>query len=155
MASADTDTIVVGMDGSECSNDAFEWSISEARRSGRRLVVVHAWRWTSDAIGGPLGAPHGRKEGWALLNRAAGSARDRGIPVETRLVEGSASAGLVQTAQGAAMLVVGSHGYKKLARAFLGSVSRACLEQAPCPVLVVPGRAVRVAEDQPEAVTHD
>lgn len=35
------------------------------------------------------------------------------------------------------LIVIGSHGRSKLARAFLGSVSQAVANQAPCPVTIV------------------
>ncbi|HET9608013.1 MAG TPA: universal stress protein [Acidimicrobiales bacterium] len=40
-------------------------------------------------------------------------------------------------AEGADMLVVGSHGRSGLSRLMLGSVAMACVNHAPCPVVVI------------------
>jgi nucleotide-binding universal stress UspA family protein len=135
------DTVVVGIDGSECSERALLWAINEAQRSGRQLLLVHFWHWSKDSIGSPLalfGIPDSRKAGLNLLGRAAAKARSHGVHVATRLVEGSARTALPPVAKGAAMLVVGSHGHSPLSAVFVGSVSRACLQHATCPVVVIP-----------------
>ena len=139
MKGADANTIVVGTDGSDCAEEAVRWAIGEAALSGRRLLIVHAWSWISDAMVTPFDRPEGKKVGAAILHRAEREARRHGVEVQTRLFEGPAAKGLVEAAHGAAMLVVGSHGYGRVTRAFLGSVSRECVRHASCPVLVVPG----------------
>jgi len=35
--------IVVGVDGSRCSQDALRWAVEEAARRGDKVVAVHAW----------------------------------------------------------------------------------------------------------------
>jgi nucleotide-binding universal stress UspA family protein len=64
-------------------------------------------------------------------------------PVEIRqsAVQGDAAEVLLEHACGADLLVVGSRGYGGFERALLGSVSRHCVEHAPCPVVVVPAAA--------------
>lgn len=138
MAIADSETMVVGIDGSEGGDEALRCAISEAVRSHRRLVVVHAWSWLSNALVPPFNAPERKKDAVSLLRRAEAAAKERGVGVEVRLVEGQPAEALVKIAQGAAMLVVGSHGYHGFAKTLLGSVSHDCIREAPCPVLVVP-----------------
>ena len=86
------DTIVVGVDGSECSDAALRWAIEEAERSGRSLLLVNARHWTSDALSSLtalFGSDDSLTMGRKQLNRAARLARTSGVMVRTRLVEGA------------------------------------------------------------------
>ena len=56
----------------------------------------------------------------------------------TRVVYGHPSQALLEAAHGAQLLVVGSRGHGAFAGMLLGSVSQHCVQQAPCPVVVVP-----------------
>ena len=140
MKGADANTIVVGIDGSKCGEEALRCAIAEAEASGRRLLIVHAWSWISDAMVTPFEKPQSKKLGAALLRRAEAEARRHGVTVQIRLFDGPAAKGLIEASHGAAMLVVGSHGYRGLQKTLLGSVSHACVQHATCPVLVVPRR---------------
>jgi nucleotide-binding universal stress UspA family protein len=146
------ETIVVGIDGSECSEQALQWAINEAHTSDRTLVLVHVWHWRNDALASPMslvGAPDARKAGRHLLDRAAAQARRHGVPVTTRLLEGAAPITLAKAAEGAAMLVVGSHGHRGMTKVLFGSVSRGCIQHARCPVVVMPGRCAAPEGRQP------
>jgi nucleotide-binding universal stress UspA family protein len=136
-----SETIVVGIDGSGCSDQALQWAIAEARASDRPLLLINVWHWRTDVVASPMslvGAPDARKAGRRLLGRALAQARRQGVTATGRLLEGTAAKTLAHAADGAAMLVVGSHGYRGLSRAFLGSVSTGCVRQAHCPVVVIP-----------------
>jgi nucleotide-binding universal stress UspA family protein len=135
------ETIVVGIDGTACSDEALQWAIEEAHASRRALLLVHVWHWRTDALASPMslvGAPDARKAGRHLLDRAVARARRDGVSATTRLVEGAPATALTAAAEGAAMLVVGSHGYRRLTTALIGSVSRGCVQHAHCPVVVIP-----------------
>jgi nucleotide-binding universal stress UspA family protein len=58
------------------------------------------------------------------------------VPVATRMVDGSAVPALVRESETAAHVVVGSRSRGRVARHF-GSVGRAVVEHAHCPVTVV------------------
>jgi nucleotide-binding universal stress UspA family protein len=140
MHQIDEDTIVVGLDRSASSQQALTWSLAESKRSGRRLLLVHVWHWTSDAIAIPIslaGTPDSRLAGRRLLERAAAQAKRCGVHATTHLVEGTPAAALSRLSRGAAMLVVGAHDRGRIGTALLGSVSQGCLRHASCPVLVV------------------
>jgi nucleotide-binding universal stress UspA family protein len=144
MPQVDENTIVVGIDGSECSHHALTWALAEAKRSNRWLLLVHVRHWSSDVIGSPMslvGAPDSHKAGHHLLHAASARAKTHGVTAITRLVEGSRASALAEAAEGAAMLVVGAHSYRAVSRALMGSVSQRCLRHARCPVVVV-GSAV-------------
>jgi nucleotide-binding universal stress UspA family protein len=53
------------------------------------------------------------------------------------ILPGGASTTLVEVAEGADMVVVGSHGRTGLSRLMLGSVAMGVVNHAPCPVVVV------------------
>jgi nucleotide-binding universal stress UspA family protein len=138
MKGADANTIVVGIDGSKCGEEALRCAIAEAEVSGRRLLIVHAWSWISDAMVRPFDQPETKKFGAALLRHAEDEARRHEVEVQIRLFDGPAAKGLIEASHGAAMVVVGSHGYRGLAKTLLGSVSHEVVQHATCPVLVVP-----------------
>jgi nucleotide-binding universal stress UspA family protein len=150
------ETIVVGIDGSECSEDALKWAINEARSTNRTLLLVHVWHWRTDALASPMslvGAADAHQAGRRLLHRAAAEARRHGVPASTRLLEGAAPTTLAKAAEGSAMLVVGSHGHRAMTKVFFGSVSRGCIQHARCPVVVIPLHSPAPDVRQP-AVAH-
>ena len=59
--------------------------------------------------------------------------------ISTEILEGSPRQAIVEEAERweADMIVVGSHGYGRLERFLLGSVSQAIVTHAPCSVLIV------------------
>ncbi|PON89489.1 Universal stress protein [Trema orientale] len=61
------------------------------------------------------------------------------VKVETRIENGDPRDVICQMVEklGADVLVMGSHGYGLLKRAFLGSVSNHCAQNVKCPVLIV------------------
>jgi nucleotide-binding universal stress UspA family protein len=59
------------------------------------------------------------------------------VPVERIVSEGSAAGVLIDVAQGAELLVVGSRGRGGFSSLLLGSVSHQCALHAPCPVAIV------------------
>jgi nucleotide-binding universal stress UspA family protein len=64
------------------------------------------------------------------------------VECESRAVEGRAGTVLLEEAQGAVLLVVGSRGRAELAGMLLGSVSSHLVHHPPCPVTVVPRTAI-------------
>jgi nucleotide-binding universal stress UspA family protein len=143
--------IVVGVDGSDASQEALRWAADEARLRSASLVAVHAWSFVpAQPIGDPgmLAIPAGDLAGQlgaesdaarealeAAVSAALGA--EPGIDVEQKLVEGDAGDALVAESRSAELAVVGSHGRSGLKAALLGSVSRHVVSHAGCPVVVV------------------
>jgi nucleotide-binding universal stress UspA family protein len=153
MTRVDENTIAVGIDASEGSERALDWAIAEAARSGRSLLLVYAWHWSSSAVGSPMalvGHPDPFHSGRQMLERARARAKRHGVTASTCLVEGSAAGALTEASSGAGMLVVGAHSHGALAKTLLGSVSRACIQHARCPVVVVPAAAPRKGVAPPD-----
>jgi nucleotide-binding universal stress UspA family protein len=135
--------IVVGVDGSRASHQALRWAAAEAGRRGAALDVVHAWMTPY-----PLNPPDYftdpapfQARGAEVLERALASLTlPEPAPTEVRpvLVQEYPSTALLQAAEGAALLVVGSRGRGGFSGLLLGSVSQNCVQHAPCPVAVIP-----------------
>jgi nucleotide-binding universal stress UspA family protein len=133
--------IVVGVDGSEAANDALRWAARQAALVGGTLDVVMTWElptnygWVAPYPEGFDPAADTRR----LLEEVVGTvlAKHPGLDVHTQVVEGHPAPVLIDTAQGAELLVVGSRGHGAFAGMLLGSVSDHCVSNAPCPVVVV------------------
>lgn len=133
--------IVVGVDGSSCSERALSWALSEAARRGAVLEPVMVW----DDPSRDMWIPHVEPRGDPLaltrhvlertVKNVAGDHPT--VPVEPLAVEGSPARTLVELARGAELLVVGNRGRGGFAGVVLGSVSFHCVAHAPCPVVVV------------------
>jgi nucleotide-binding universal stress UspA family protein len=138
--------IVVGVDGSEHGRHALRFALSEAVLRGARVEVVGAWSVPPLAATGVglvpafdlLRAELGDSARQVLVGELADAADlAAGLELEQVVVQGDAAGALVATAAGADLLVVGSRGRGGVTGTVLGSVSRACLHHAPCPVAVV------------------
>jgi nucleotide-binding universal stress UspA family protein len=153
--------VVVGLDGTEASAAALTWAVAEAAAHHAPLVVVHVLdprcstavysRTGADAPGEQDDASVRVKE---LIDRA-----DVG-PVEQVFEIGVPGRVLVRFTREARLLVLGHAADHRragpedrdLGRApALGSVARACVARAECPVVVVPepvaGRTAALAEE--------
>jgi len=141
--------IVVGVDGSEAGDAALGWATDIARMRDAQLVVVHAWTFIPPAPlsePGLMAVPAGdligdleveREASDAMLDQALERVDLSGLDVERRLVEGSPGEAVVAAADGADLLVVGSHGHGAFGAALLGSVSRHVEKHASCEVMII------------------
>lgn len=146
-ASSTAGRIVVGVDDSEQAAAALRWALAEGALRGATVEVVHAWTPPLSAL--PFGATLVIPVDEAAIDSAARASVDElvdgalaemdGQPPEVlrTILPGGPSETLVDVAADADMLVVGSHGRSNLSRVVLGSVALACVNHAPCPVVVV------------------
>jgi nucleotide-binding universal stress UspA family protein len=138
----DNPVIVVGVDGSELSVQALRWAARQARVTGAGILAVTGYEipWTIVVSPTQTEADYHDAAGDAL-HRAVSEALGPNpeVRVETRLVEKRPAHALTEAAEGAQLLVVGSHGRGELPGMHLGSVATYCVHHAPCPVLVVRG----------------
>jgi len=132
-----THRIVVGIDGSEGARRALEWAAGQARLTGALLEIVAV-----------SGESHARTDPRAVRDRSEkdvdeASVRARtvapGAAITTKIVDGVPAPVLTEESGGADLLVVGTRGRGGFTSLVLGSVSRECVHQAPCPVVVVGG----------------
>ncbi|MFC3961587.1 universal stress protein [Nocardia jiangsuensis] len=129
--------VVVGVDGSECSERAIELAFDEASRHGCELVAVHAWT----RYGYIPPEERQRDAEVELAESLAGYAEKYpDVPVRRLVVEDNPARRLLALSADARMVVVGSHGRGGFAGMTLGSVSQAVLHGADCPVVIVRAR---------------
>jgi nucleotide-binding universal stress UspA family protein len=65
---------------------------------------------------------------------------DSAVSVRPVIRQGNAAQVLLDAADGADLLVVGSRGHGGFAEALLGSISQHCVHHARCPVVIIRGR---------------
>jgi nucleotide-binding universal stress UspA family protein len=133
--------IVLGFDGSTGARLAAEFAFATASRRDAPLAVVTVWpsdRAWPDAVAGYPAPPAP-----AVLDSLGDlPSRYPDIPVRVKVIAGgSAAAALAGAADAAGLVVVGSRGFGGLRGLLLGSVGRALIEHAPCPVAIVRPRA--------------
>ena len=131
--------VVVGVDGSPVSERAVEIAFEEASFRGVDLVAVHAWSDTGvfEFPGVDWSALQSGAEE-ILSERLAGwQERYPDVLVRRVVVADRPAHQLLEQAQSAQLLVVGSHGRGGFAGMVLGSVSTAVINAARMPVLVV------------------
>jgi nucleotide-binding universal stress UspA family protein len=74
---------------------------------------------------------------------------------QLKFLIGEAGAVLVAESVGAAMLVVGTREHVGIGRLISGSVSHYCLSHAECPVVAVPARSGREADQDHDQIPAD
>ena len=139
--------IVVGVDDSEQAAAALRWALAEGVLRQATVEVVHAWSPPVSAL--PFGATLHLRAHEGEIDAVARASVDEFVdaalaemdeqPPEVlrTILPGSPAMTLVEVAESADLLVVGSHGRTGLSRLVLGSVAMACVQHAPCPVVVV------------------
>jgi nucleotide-binding universal stress UspA family protein len=139
--------IVVGVDGSAEAAAALEFAVEEAQLRKLPLRIVTAWSIPAIEFPGnavvptPDLAEDAEERANSLLTKAVAAVGDR-ARVEAVAVAGGAADALVEQAQGAALLVVGSRGHGAVASLLLGSVSTALAHHASCPLTIVRPQAM-------------
>lgn len=140
--------IVVGVDGSDNALEALRWAVAEAELRDATVEAVTSWHYPTVGVEfAPVADPE-TFEGAATqsLQEAVAkvcpddASRQR---VRAMVVQDTPVRALVDAAQGADLLVVGSRGRGGFTGLLLGSVSAQCVHHAPCPVVVVPHHSER------------
>lgn len=137
-------TVGCGFDGSPESRAALEWAADLVRRRGGQLTAL--------AVHSPVafgGLTTGAATGFRTANEAlcaelgaqlseAVSALGADTAADGRLLEGDAAGKLIEASAELDLLVLGSREYGPIRRVLLGSVSRALVRSARCPLVVLP-----------------
>lgn len=134
--------IVVGVDRSPAARAALDFALDEGLTHGWAVEVVTSWLLSSpyDGMDRARTLEEGHQAAAAAQDsvvRAALADRAERPLVSQTVVHQDAGRALVERAEGARMLVVGSARKGAVTRAVLGSVSEYCVRHAPAPVVVV------------------
>ncbi|EME53268.1 Usp family protein [Rhodococcus ruber BKS 20-38] len=134
--------VVLGVDGSALGDTALVEAFEFASLFGAPLTAVHTWSVQSDAGGvtNPLLldtdvlADDAKSRLTAYLATLRELFAD--VPVIEVVTQDEPARALLRAADGAQLLVVGTHGRGRIAGAFYGSVSRHLLRHSPCPTML-------------------
>lgn len=141
-------SIIVAVDGSSHADEAVAWAAAEARLTRRPLTIVHVERVLGSQERGWLAladvsltqiTQEIRADSEELLHRArtAATMAAPGVDIDAVLRVGDPREILLQLAEHASMIVLGSRGRGPVSSLLLGSVSVTVSRHATCPVLVV------------------
>ncbi|MEU4839738.1 universal stress protein [Nocardia testacea] len=127
--------VVVGVDGSPHNADAVDIAFDEASRRGTGLVAVTTW----SEFFRYLSRPEMQERAGALQAESLAGHTDRypDVPVTRVVVEDRPARRLLREAEGAQLVVVGSHGGGGFAGMSLGSTSQAVLHGVSIPLIIV------------------
>lgn len=137
--------IVVPTDFSACGDAAWATALRAARGLGAEVMLVHVVldtpRFAEGAGGADLRATLAEAQRWAEreAGERVGAAQAAGVAARSIIRTGVPQRQIldVASAEGADLIVIGTHGRGGLERALLGSVADHVIRLAPCPVLSV------------------
>lgn len=150
VSSNDIFQVVVGVDGSAQSLMALEWAVTEARLRRGQVRVVTGWQFPTAATG--MDGLIWEHQSFERVAQETQSNALKGVPTEDVRISGEVLQGppasvLLEAAQDADLLVVGSRGRGGFTGLLLGSVSTQLVHHATCPVLIVrPGQETPAAK---------
>jgi nucleotide-binding universal stress UspA family protein len=136
--------VVVGVDGSDSSKQALRWGVHYAGLTGGTVTAVTAWEFPP--MHGARWLPPSSTDAAALEDRSRKAVTDAvaevagerpPVEVAAEVRYGRPAVVLLEAAEGASLLVLGSRGLGGVTGLLLGSVAQHCTQRATCPVLVI------------------
>lgn len=139
--------VVIGMDGSQISEDAFKWYVQKFWQEDDFAIIVYTPEFrnlthisviAADAALVQKIVDDEKEHTRVLLDKATQLIKESGIKGVARQSMGDPGEQLIEvaTTEGADMIITGSRGLGTLRRTFLGSVSDYVVHHAHIPVLV-------------------
>lgn len=142
------ETILVGVDDSDCGRRAALFAAAQAKRSGSRITLACVVEWSPYTIytHDELETRHGERATEIeraesrILQPLKSEIDTLGLTVETLVRHGHASRVLIDLARelGASQIVIGRRGRSRLAEVVFGSTASNLVQASPVPVTVVP-----------------
>ena len=140
--------IISGYDGSKTSGAAVSWAADEAVRRNAGLTVLACYVeptmtdfGLSSLFRSAIDTINLREVTQRHVDELAAALAPAhpGLAINAYAVHGRPRRQLVEQAEQADLVVIGSTGSSDSASSFMGSVARAVVRNSPCPVVVVPG----------------
>lgn len=128
--------VVVGTDGSACSDLAVEWAAGAAFTRDAALQIVYAHRTTADRHADESAPMEMAREVLERAERVAEKAGP-GLRIDTELTHDSPAHSLIEASASASLVVVGNRGHGGFHDMLLGSTSLETAMHAICPVAVI------------------
>ncbi|GGV32133.1 universal stress protein [Streptomyces spectabilis] len=143
-----TRQVIAGVDESRESRAAAVWAACEASRREVPPRLLHVRAWCTPVSSGASESASRRPVALRVLRAAEQYVRAAcpGVRVASEQAEGPGSRALLSAAEEAAVLVLGFRGLSALTGFVLGSVARAVVARASCPVVLV--RVGRAPDDR-------
>ncbi len=150
----DRDPVLVGIDGSESSQDAACLGAWEASRRGCPLLLVHGVHVPLPGLVGTERAVAARTAGQQTLiqTELRTHASHPTVHIRSTLVTGSPAGGIVELSAHASLVVVGARGTGGFGGLCLGAIAAQVARHAHAPVIVVRPPADGPVDDLPCAV---
>ncbi|OPY36906.1 MAG: Universal stress protein family protein [Methanoregula sp. PtaU1.Bin051] len=136
--------ILVAIDGSKASEQAFAIAIEEARLHGAKLHTVYV---VETGLFSSLPADNTveimyralEKEGEQVLAKARALSAEKGVSLATHMKQGHAGNEIISLAEQlkVSLIIIGSHGKGKADRLLLGSVSNYVITHGKVSAMVV------------------
>lgn len=143
-----TDTLLVGVDGSDGGTRAAEFAAKCAKGSDARLVVAYVIEWSPYSFNTPEENEQRHKRREEEISRAengvlaplVGSLTKAGVQAEGVVRHGHAAEVLSSLAgeYSASQIFIGRRGLSKLEALLFGSVAGSLVQVSPVPVTVIP-----------------
>ncbi len=139
--------ILVPVDGSELSNDAFEQAVSLAKLINGTVTVLHViehiYPGLSDMDGLEMISTSGliktetREQVQTFLEKYSTQGEEKGVQTSTLIREGSVAHEIVNISKTFDLVIIGTHGRRMIASLLMGSVAEKVSRHAHCPVMLV------------------
>jgi len=136
--------VVLGVGDDDAAATAVEFAVREAQHPRRALEVVHSWQLPTpswDAVGALVASADDLHDAHRdILAGVVGRLRDANPALDIRetLAEGPAAASLLDAAEDAELIVIGTHRRGLASGLLLGSTAVDLLPRSRVPVCVVP-----------------
>jgi nucleotide-binding universal stress UspA family protein len=135
-------SVLVPFDGSELSKKALSNACELSKLDGSDVTVLYAiprYEEMIEFLMTPSIHKSLTREAQRIMESAKAIASGHGVTVETVIEEGHAGDKIVETCSkiGSDLIVMGSHGWRGVNKAIMGSTAERVIMNASCPVLVV------------------
>lgn len=139
--------ILVPVDGSDLSMDAFEQALSLSTMTGSKITVLHVIEIIYSDYTMLEGAEiisasnliqaETREQVKSSLEEFVRKGEEEGVEVRTLIREGPVAHEIIELSKHYDLIIIGSHGRRMITSLIMGSVAEKVSRHASCPVMLV------------------